>query len=100
MVDLKGPQDVQNVFGIFRSDNVNIFLGGTKQSRSEDFKWFDQSLVDQYHNWARNQPDNSYTQFCLRMDYDDNSRWRDIECDDSSVKAVVCQLNDPGTENC
>ena len=94
LVDIKGAKDAKNVISIFKGDRTNIFLGGTKQSGSEEFKWFDGSLVDQFHHWERDQPDSPNTQFCLRMDYDDDSNWRDMGCDENhSVQAVLCQRN-------
>ena len=48
--------------------------------------------MDEYDGWTRGQPDSPSSQFCLRMDYDDDGEYRDIECyEDSGVKAVLCQ---------
>ena len=97
LTDVKGPNDAQNIFNIFRQDSTNIFLSGQKASSSADWLWEDGSPITQYDGWTSGQPDSPSRQFCLRMDYDDSGEYRDIECyEDSGVKAVVCQSNAGG----
>lgn len=97
LVDVKGPNDAKNIYKIFNQDSTNIFLSGRKTSSSGSWTWADGSPVDQYDGWTRGQPDSPSSQFCLRMDYDDDGEYRDIECEeDSGVKAVLCQNNVEG----
>ena len=97
LVDVKGPNDAKNIYKIFNQDSTNIFLSGKKTSSSGSWTWADGSPVDQYDGWTRGQPDSPSSQFCLRMDYDDDGEYRDIECEeDSGVKAVLCQNNVEG----
>ena len=96
-MDVKGPNDAKNIYKIFNQDSTNIFLSGRKTSSSGSWTWADGSPVDQYDGWTRGQPDSPSSQFCLRMDYDDDGEYRDIECEeDSGVKAVLCQNNVEG----
>ena len=94
---IKGPKDAKNVLDIFKKDRKYIFLGASKSTSSSPFKWFDGTPVDQFNNWAEDQPDSPHSQYCLRMDWDDGSKWRDIECGSESNFAVICQQNKPNT---
>ena len=94
---MKGPKDARNIHNIIFRDQAYIFLGATKKFSRDTWKWIDGSPVDQFYHWKSGQPDTPNSQFCLRMDYDDDSKWRDIECyKNTHVDAVLCQQETPG----
>lgn len=99
LTDVKGPFDAKNVYKNVDGKSEYTFLSGTKASAEDSWKWVDGSSITQYDGWLKGQPDDPQNQFCLRMDYGDAGKYRDVECnlDDHRANAVLCQSNAEGT---
>ena len=75
-------------------DFHNTFLGGTRKSISDPWKWEDGNLVE-FDNFAEGHRDN-LGQFCLYMHFGTGSKFMDIDCTNTHVDGVICQRKNAG----
>ena len=93
---MKGFIDAENIHNIIRSDSKGIFLGGTRKSASDPWKWNDGSPVNQFNHFVTGESSNR-GQRCLVMKHDDDSKFRDAYCN-AHRNAILCQRKNAGIE--